>query len=95
MKTFLLSLAMAGLAVSSGAALACDYGMKDSEAAAPADVAKKPTALAQKSPATTPVKKAVSTAKPGNVSHVVLVWLKHPGNAQERAKIKKELTTTP
>jgi len=69
MKTFLLSLAMAGLAVSSGAAVACDYGMKDSEAAAPAvDVAKKPTAVAQKTPATTPVKKAVSTAKPGNVS---------------------------
>ena len=68
MKTFLLSLAMAGLAVSSGAALACDYGMKDSEAAAPVDVVKKPTAVAQKTPATTPVKKAVSTAKPSNVS---------------------------
>jgi len=69
MKTFLLSLAVAGaLAVSSGAALACDYGMKDSEAAAPVDVAKKPTAVAQKSPATTTVKKAVSTAKPSNVS---------------------------
>ena len=26
-------------------------------------------------------------AKPGNVSHVVLFWLKHKGDAQERAKI--------
>jgi hypothetical protein len=68
MKTFLLSLAIAALGASSGAALACDYGMKDSEAAVPADVAKKPTAVAQKSPATATVKKAVSTAKPGNVS---------------------------
>ena len=63
MKTFLLSLAMAELGVSS-AALACDYGMKDSEAAAPADVAKKPTVVAQKSPATTTAKKAASTARP-------------------------------
>ena len=63
MKTFLLSLAIAALGVSS-AALACDYGMKDSEAAAPADVAKKPTVVAQKSPATTTAKKAVSTARP-------------------------------
>jgi len=68
MKTFLLSVAIAALGASGGAALACDYGMKDSEAAAPVDVAKKPTAVAQKTPATTPVKKAVSTAKPGNVS---------------------------
>jgi hypothetical protein len=69
MKTFMFSLAVAGaLAVSSGAALACDYGMKDSEAAAPVDVAKKPTAVAQKSPATTTVKKAVSTAKPSVIS---------------------------
>ena len=29
----------------------------------------------------------VQPAKPGNVSHVVLIWLKHKGNAQERAKI--------
>jgi hypothetical protein len=42
--------------------------MKDSEAAVPADVANKPTAVAQKTPATAPVKKAVSTAKPSNVS---------------------------
>jgi hypothetical protein len=68
MKTFLLSVAIAALGASAGAALACDYGMKDSEAAAPVDVAKKPTAVAQKTPATTPVKKAVSTAKPGNVA---------------------------
>ena len=68
MKTFLLCLAVAGaLGASSGVALACDYSMKDSEAAAPADVAKKPTAVAQKSPAATPVKKAVSTAKPNAV----------------------------
>jgi len=26
-------------------------------------------------------------AAPGNVSHVVLVWLKHPGNASDRAKV--------
>jgi hypothetical protein len=68
MKTFLVSLAVAALGVSSAAALACDYSMKDSEAAAPADVAKKPTAVAQKSPATTTAKKAaVSTAKPSGV----------------------------
>jgi hypothetical protein len=66
MKKFLLSLAIAALGASSGAALACDYSMKDSEAAAPVDVAK-PTAVAQKSPATTTVKKAVSTAKPSGV----------------------------
>jgi hypothetical protein len=41
--------------------------MKDSEAAAPADVAKKPTVVAQKSQATTTTKKAVSTAKPSGV----------------------------
>lgn len=29
----------------------------------------------------------IQPAKPGNVSHVVLIWLKHKGNAQERAKI--------
>jgi hypothetical protein len=68
MKTFLLSLAIAALGASSGAALACDYGMKDSEAAAPVDVAKKPNAVAQKSPAAATVRKAVSTAKPSNVS---------------------------
>ena len=69
MKTFLLSMAVAGaLGASLGVALACDYSMKDSEAAAPADVAKKPTAVAQKSPAATTVKKAVSTAKPSGVS---------------------------
>ena len=68
MKTFLLSLAVAGaLGASSGVALACDYSMKDSEAAAPVDVAKKPTSVAQKGPATTTVKKAVSTAKPSGV----------------------------
>jgi hypothetical protein len=67
MKTFLISLAVAALGVSSGAALACDYAMKDSEAAAPADVAKKPTVVAQKSPATTTAKKAVSTAKPSGI----------------------------
>ena len=58
MKTFLVSLAVAALGVSSGAALACDYSMKDSEAAAPVDVAKKPNVVAQKSPATTTPKKA-------------------------------------
>ncbi len=68
MKTFLVSLAVAALGVSSGAALACDYSMKDSEAAAPADVAKKPTMVAQKSPAATTAKKAVSTVKPSSVS---------------------------
>jgi hypothetical protein len=69
MKTFLLSLAVAGaLGASSGVALACDYSMKDSEAAAPVDVAKKPTAVAQRGPATTTVKKAVSTAKPSGIS---------------------------
>ncbi len=26
-------------------------------------------------------------AKPGNVNHVVLVWLKHKGDPQERAKV--------
>ena len=67
MKTFLVSLAVAALGVSSGAALACDYSMKDSEAAAPVDVAKKPTVVAQKSPAITTAKKAVSTAKPTGV----------------------------
>jgi hypothetical protein len=68
MKTFLLSLAVAGaLVASSGVALACDYSMKDSEAAAPVDVAKKPTAVAQKGPATTTAKKAVSTGKPTGV----------------------------
>ena len=67
MKTFLVSLAVAALGVSSGGALACDYSMKDSEAAAPVDVAKKPTVVAQKSPATTTAKKAVSTAKPSGV----------------------------
>lgn len=68
MKTFLVSLAVAALGVSSGAAIACDYSMKDSEAAAPADVAQKPTVIAQKSPATTTAKKAaVSAAKPSGV----------------------------
>ena len=67
MKTFLVSLAVAALGVSSAAALACDYSMKDSEAGAPADVAKKPTVVAQKSPATTTPKKAVSTVKPSGV----------------------------
>jgi hypothetical protein len=67
MKTFLVSLAVAALGVSSGAALACDYSMKDSEAAAPVDVAKRPTVVAQKSPATITAKKAVSTAKPSGV----------------------------
>jgi hypothetical protein len=67
MKTFLFSLAVAALGVGSGAALACDYSMKDSEAMAPADVAKKPTVVAQKSPATPMSKKAVSTAKPSGV----------------------------
>jgi hypothetical protein len=56
MKTFLVSLAVAALGVSSGVALACDYSMKDSEAAAPADAAKKPTVVAQKGPATTATK---------------------------------------
>jgi hypothetical protein len=41
--------------------------MKDSEAAAPVDIAKKPTVVAQKSQATTTTKKAVSTAKPSGV----------------------------
>jgi|GEM_PF-2610046 hypothetical protein len=68
MKTFLVSLAVAALGVSSSAALACDYSMNDSEAAAPVDVAKKPTVVAQKSQATTTAKKAVSTAKPSVVS---------------------------
>ena len=67
MKTFLVSLAIAALGVSSSVALACDYSMKDSEVAAPADVAKKPTVVAQKSQATTTTKKAVSTAKPSGV----------------------------
>ena len=67
MKTFLVSLAVAALGASSGAALACDYSMKDSEAAAPVDVTKKATVVAQKSPATTTAKKAVSTAKPSGV----------------------------
>ena len=65
MKTFLVSLAVAALGASSGVALACDYSMKDSEAAAPADVAKTQTVVAQKSAAATTPKKAVSTAKPG------------------------------
>ena len=65
MKTFLVSMAVAAaLGANLGVALACDYSMKDSEAAAPVDVAKKPTTVAQKIPATTTVKKAVSTAKP-------------------------------
>jgi hypothetical protein len=68
MKTFLLSLAVAALGASSGAALACDYSMKDSEAAAPVDVAKKPIAVAQQSSATPTAKKAVSTAKPSGIS---------------------------
>jgi hypothetical protein len=68
MKTFLVSLAVAALGASSGAALACDYSTKDSEAAAPADVSTKPTVVAQKSQATTTAKKAVSTAKPSVVS---------------------------
>ena len=67
MNTFLVTLAVAALWVSSGAYLACDYSIKDSEAAAPVDVAKKPTVAAQKSQATTTSKKAVSTAKPSGV----------------------------
>lgn len=69
MKTFLFSLVVAGaLGASSGVALACDYSIKDSEAAAPVDIAKKPTAVAQKSPTATTVKKAVSTAKASGIS---------------------------
>lgn len=67
MKTLFLSLAVAALGASSVAALGCDYSIKDSEAAAPVDVAKKPTVVAQKSLATTTAKKAVSTAKPSGV----------------------------
>jgi hypothetical protein len=33
--------------------------------------------------------------KPGNVSHVVLVWLKHKGDAAERAKVIETAKTFP
>ena len=67
MKMILVSLAVAALGASSAAALACDYSMKDSEAAAPVDVAKKPIVVAQKTPAATTAKKAVRTSKPSSV----------------------------